>query len=507
MRPTARLALLTGAASLLFLAACRSVGPDYVGVRTRVPDTWTRNVLRDLGPGSELTGWWRGFNDPALNELIERTRVSNPGLRGALARITEARAQRGIAVSQGLPQANAQATYSRNRSSESLGAPVGDNPRDFYSTGFDAGWEIDLFGGIRRSVQAADANLEAREEDYRDALVTLFAEVALAYVDYRTLEERIAVAQRNISAQRESVELTQGRLDAGLVPRIDVTQATTNLALSEATVPQLRSQLAAAKNRLASLSGGYPSSVESLLARSRGIPVPKAGFSSGLPADLLRARPDIRSAERDLAAQTARIGIAEAELYPRLTLVGDFQLQSLSSGDLFDSASRAYSFGPSFRWQIFSAGRIRNSIAAEESRAMQALAAYETTVLGAVEEVETSMAAIVNERDRLGDLGRAVASSRETVKLVKDNYEGGLVNFQSVLDSERTRLEAEDQEAFSRGQLAQNYIRLYKALGGGTECEAIPVPAKPVRVRKGKPGGGQELPLEAVPQAAARAAE
>lgn len=503
MRHNARLTLLTGVALALLLNSCRSVGPDYAGVRTRVPDAWTRNVLRDLGESSELSGWWKGFRDPSLTTLIERTRESNPDLRGAIARIDEARAQRGIAVSQGLPQANAQAAYSRNRTSENLGSPVGNNnPRDFYAAGFDAGWEIDLFGGIRRSVEAADANIEARQEDYRDALVSLFAEVALNYVDYRTLEERIAVAQRNIAAQRDSVNLTQGRLDAGLVPKIDVTQASTNLALSEATVPQLRAQLAAAKNRLASLTGGYPASVESLLARSRGIPVPSAGFSAGLPADLLRARPDIRSAERDLAAQTARIGIVEADLYPRLTLAGDFQLQSVNSGDLFNSQSRAYSFGPSFRWQIFSAGRIRNSIAAEESRALQALAAYESTVLGAVEEVETSMAAIVHERDRLGDLGRAVSSARETVSLVKDNYEGGLVNFQSVLDSERTRLEAEDQEAFSRGELARNYIRLYKALGGGTECEMIPEPVRATRVKK-ENGPGRELQLKAIPEASA----
>ncbi len=449
------------------------VGPDYVGPSGHVPDAWSRNVLRDLH-GPSLAGWWKGFRDPTLNTLIERAREANPDLKVALHRISEARAQRGIARSQGLPKANASALYSRERASENLGGFVRDNPSSFYSTGFDAGWEIDLFGGIRRSVEAADANVQAREEDYRDALVTLFAEVALNYIDYRTFEERIAVALGNIGAQQGSVDLTQGRLDAGLVPRIDVTQAESNLALSEASVPLLRTELIAAKNRLASLTGGFPESVDGLLARSRGIPMPSSGYSSGLPADLLRARPDVRSAERQLAAQTARIGVAEADLYPRLTLAGDFNLQADSSADLFDSPSRAYSFGPSFRWAIFSAGQIRNQIAAEESRAYQALAVYERSVLDAVEEVETTMASIVNERERLSDLGRAVSSSRETVSLVKNNYESGLVSFQNVLDAERTKFSAEDEEVFSRGQVARYYVTLYKALGGGTECEYIP---------------------------------
>lgn len=459
----------------LLASACRTpVGPDYASPSTRVPDAWSRSVMRDLGGSSSLTGWWKHFNDPALGTLVERAREANPDLKRALAGIAEARAQRGIARSQGLPNAEATADYTRRRTSETVGGPGSGQLTSLYATGFDAGWEVDLFGGIRRSVESADANLAARQEDYRDALVTLFAEVALNYTDYRTLEERIAVAHRNISAQRESVDLTKGRFAAGLVPKIDVTQAETNLALSEAAVPLLRARLDAAKNRLATLTGGFPASVSGILARSRGIPVPSAGFSAGLPADLLRARPDIRRAERELAAQVARIGVAEAELYPRLTLFGDFQLQSTQSGDLFDSGSRAYSFGPSFRWAIFSAGRIRNEIAAEESRALAALAAYEGTVLAAVEEVETTLSAIVNERDRLSDLNRAVASSRETVALIKDNYENGLISFQNVLDAERTKFDAEDEEAFSRGEVARFYIALYKALGGGSECEYVP---------------------------------
>jgi len=482
------------------LQSCYTVGPNYLEPRRGTPDAWSRSVLRDLdGNAACLSGWWKGFHDPTLNALIERARASNPNLRLALERITEARAQRGIAVSQGLPRANGTGGYTRNRISENIGpqallgnaaggdaaaAFAGANaPFNIFSSGFNAGWEVDIFGGIRRSVESADANIASQEENYRDALVILFADVALNYVDYRTLEARIAVANRNINAQRGSVDLTGKRLDAGLVPRIDVTQAQTNLSLSEAAVPQLRAQLVLSKNRLATLSGGFPASVENILGSSRGIPVPKAGYSAGLPADLLRARPDIRRAERDLAAQTARVGVAVADLYPRFTLMGNFNLVATNSGDLFDSASRAYSFGPSFQWQIFTAGRIRNNIRVEESRVAQAYAAYESTILGAVEEVETSMAGILYERERLSSLERAVSASSETVGLVKDNYQNGLVSFQNVLDAERTKFNAEDEETFSRGQIARNYIVLYRALGGGTATElippAVPVPAKP----------------------------
>jgi multidrug efflux system outer membrane protein len=460
----------------LLLPGCITVGPDYLAPGGSMPDAWSRSVAQDLkGDASSLEKWWKGFQDPTLNALIDRARESNPTLQAAIERIAEARAQRGIAVSQGLPQANAGGDYSRNRSSESLlSPPPQTNPSNLYTAGFDAGWEIDVFGGIRRSVESAEANIGAREEDYRDTLVSLFADVALNYVEYRTLEERIAVAESNIAAQSGSADLTQKRLDAGLVPKIDVTQATTNLALSESLLPALRSQLVYARNRLTTLTGGFPGSLDGLLKKSSDIPMPKSGYSAGLPTDLLRARPDIRRAERELAAQSARIGVAEADLYPRFTLFGDFSLRSVNSGDLLDSASRAYSFGPAFQWQIFSAGRIRNTIKAEESRANQAYAAYENAVLQAVEEVETSMAAIAYERDRLSDLQRAVAASKETVSLIKDNYENGLVNFQNVLDAERTKFNTEDEETVSRGQIARNYIILYKALGGGTATELIP---------------------------------
>ncbi len=460
----------------LCFEACVWVGHDYKTPVIRTPDAWTVDLIADGNNGfTDLKQWWRALNDPVLNRLIDRTRNSNPNLRGAAARITEARALRGVARSHLFPSANASGDYVRNRASESLLAPVPQNPSDLYTAGFDAGWEIDVFGGLRRQVESAEASVDASVEAYRDLLVTLLAETALNYVEYRTLEERIRFAQANIEAQAGSVDLTQSRLDAGLVPRIDVTQATTNLETSRSLIPALRSQLALTRNRLASLTGDYPASLDPLLAQGQPIPRPASNYAASLPADLIRARPDVRQAERELAAQTARIGVAEADLYPRFSLVGNFALQSVDSSDFFDASSRVYSFGPTFQWQIFSAGRIRNNIRVEEARTEQALANYENAILLAVEEVESSMAAIANERDRLATLNRAVTSAAETVSLVKDNYTRGLIDFQRVLDAERTKFTTEDEAAVSRGQMARNYITLYKALGGGSEVEVTPL--------------------------------
>ena len=312
-------------------------------------------------------------------------------------------------------------------------------------------------------------------ETYRDVLVILYAETALNYIEYRTLENRMAIAKQNIAAQEETVELTENRFAAELVPKIDVTQAKTNLQVSRGLLPVLRTQLAFAKNRLATLTGGYPQTVDKLLARNRPIPAPRKGYSAGLPADLIRSRPDVRAAERRLAAQTALIGVAEADLYPRFSLLGVYSLQTIDASTFWDSASRAYSFGPSFRWQIFSGGRIRNSIDAQEARTEQALARYERSVLVAVEEVETSMAAIANGWDLVATLDLGVESAKETTGLVKDNYAEGLIDFQRVLDAERVQFTTEDAASVARGQIAKGYVALYKSLGGGSEVKVIPI--------------------------------
>jgi len=492
----------------LILQSCVIVGVDYERPVVDAPDSWTRSVKGDLNRRSNLAKWWRAYNDPALNQLIEKTRSANPNLKIASQNISIARAQRGVAGSLALPNINGDASYFRNRASQSLFAPGPvPNPSDLYVAGFDAGWELDIFGGLRRNIEASDANLEASVELYRDTLVTLLSETALNYIEYRTLEERIRFAIANAAAQQDSVELTQTRLDAGLAPRIDVTQATTNLETTKAIIPQLKIQLDASRNRLASLTAEDPASVDRILRCSSGIPSPPRGYSAGMPCDLIRARPDIRAAERQFAAQTALIGVAEADLYPRFTLFGDFSLQTISTNNFWDTSAEAYSFGPAIQWQIFSAGRIRNNIRIEEAATEQALRNYENTVLLAVEEVENSMSGIANGWDRVATLGRADSAARETVDLVKDNYQNGLVDFQRVLDAERTKFNTEDDLAVARGNISQSYVSLYKALGGGSEVELIPVPEAsvkavggPLNVTKRRPNEPEDIDLSAQPE-------
>lgn len=486
MKFTSRFSLLFLLFTGIFLAGCETVGYNYSGPKTEMPDRWTMSVQPHLdSSGAPLASWWKGFNDPVLNQLIDRARSENPDFKIAIQRIVEARAQRGVAKSRMLPALAADAGYARSRQSERVGFAPALNPVDVYSTGLNAGWELDIFGGLKRGVEAADASLQSEVENYRDLLVSLFADVALNYIDYATFDERIYVANQNIKIQQESLKLAQDRLDAGLVSKIDVTQARSNLETTRALVPQLEGQLAAARNRLATLTGGYPHDVSSLLSRSRSIPQPGRDYAVDCPASLLRSRPDIRQAERVLAASVASIGVAESELYPKFQLAGQLQLQSSNISSLPDAAAAAYSFGPSLRWNLFSSGQIKNLIRVEEARAMQAYGAYEKTVLAAVEEVETAMAGVATERQRLGALRRAVSAASESVSLVGDNYREGLVDFQRVIDTERVKFQNEDTAVVSKGQLARNYIALYRALGGGVACEEPVLP--PV---KEKPGGG-----------------
>jgi NodT family efflux transporter outer membrane factor (OMF) lipoprotein len=455
------------------------VGGAYQTPEMVVPDAWYYSVRNDLHSGhSSLEAWWTRFNDATLNRLISRARANNPTLKIALERIEEARASRNVARSALFPTLNASGDAVRSRSSEKVPGGTG-KTHEFWASGFDAGWEPDFWGGVRRSVESANASAEAVEEAYRDTLVGLLAEVAANYVQYRTYDERIRLAEGNIKNQRDSVKLATDRFNAGLAPEIDVTQATSNLNTSEALVPMLRNQRTLAGNRIALLLGSYPNSVAPLLANSSGVPLPAAGCGIGLPADLVRSRPDIRYAERQLAAQTARIGVATVDLFPRFTLSGSFQLQAGSFNDLGNiGAARAYSFGPSFRWNIFSAGRVRENIRIEESRTKQAYLNYENVVLAAVGEVESALASVAEERDRLGKLEASVTASQKTVSLVKDNYREGLVDFQRVLDAERTIFSGQDEAATSRGQIAADYVALFKALGGGTPMKPNPKPNK-----------------------------
>lgn len=472
-----RLAAITVVIAALASTACSSlVGPDYTRPEMITPDAWHQQVRGDLGSSSgSLDQWWTRYRDPALVRLVETARKNNLGLQLAAERIVQARALRRQSVSPLLPNLVGDGGLTRSRTSENGGLPVGVGGQnlDLWSTGFDASWEIDFFGALRRGLEAALANEAASLEQYRDVLVALDAETTLAFLELRTAEARAGIVRRNLKLQQDSLELARNRFEAGLVPEIDVTQATANLETTRATLPALRQQRAAALNRLAVLIGAYPADTAKLVSIG-GIPVPARATALGLPADLLRKRPDVRAAERLAAAQNARIGVAMGDLYPRFSLNGSFNLEAVNSGDLLDSGSRAYGFGPSLRLNLFNAGLVRNRIAAEQSKSRQAVLQYKNAVLQAVSEVETNMAAISNERDRLNALDSAVEAARKTVELVQTNYADGLVNFQNVLDAQRVLLQAEDSRAASRGQIAAGYARLYKSLGGGV---VAPLPA------------------------------
>ncbi|MGE9269137.1 MAG: efflux transporter outer membrane subunit, partial [Verrucomicrobiales bacterium] len=363
--------LRTTCLAAALLTACAPIGENYQEPEIPVPDSWNQAIRTGLSTSSpEITSWWRKFNDPTLNKLLSLSKSNNRELAIAAERITEARSQSKIARGGLSPFVAANGGVTRSRASESVSAFA--TNQDTYELGFSAGWEMDFVGGLRRSVEAARASAEATEELYHDTLVLIYAELASNYIQYRTLQRRIELAEANIGNQQKSVDLTRARKDAGLAPQIDVSQAETNLASSRALIPQLRTQQAATLNRIAVLIGSYPDQARRLLGTGSSIPTPPRSLATGLPSDLLRARPDIRAAERRVAAQHAALGVSKAELFPKFTLSGTLALQGANPGDLSDGASRAYSFGPGFRWRIFEGGIIKEEIKAQESRVRQA---------------------------------------------------------------------------------------------------------------------------------------
>jgi NodT family efflux transporter outer membrane factor (OMF) lipoprotein len=346
---------------------------------------------------------------------------------------------------------------------------------DTFSFGAGLAWEIDLFGRIRRNVEAATAQYDASVEDYRDVLVTLLGEIALNYLEVRTVQARLFYARSNIDAQSESLALTQARFDAGLTSALDVAQAESNLGRSEAEVPALEALLEAALNRVEVLTGRPPGALHERLADVQPIPMPPEEVTVGLPAELLRQRPDVRRAERQLAAQTARIGVATADLYPRLSLTGFFASDAGDLGDLATGKSLTWGIGIPLRWNVFSGGKVQNQIRAERARADQAFKLYEQSVLLALEEVQTALAAYSNEKMRAEQLGVATDATQRAVDLVRTQYVSGLTNFQNVLDTQRTLFQLQQQLADSEGRQVQNLVALYRALGGGWDVETLDV--------------------------------
>ncbi len=460
-----RLALL---GSLLALPGCTTVGPDYHSPQTATPTNWSSGLSGGLSPAateaSHLDRWWTVFQDPILSGLIERARAGNRDLRQAEARVREARAQRGLAKAALFPTVGANASTSRTTSSKKAGSGL---TSEYYSAGFDASWELDVFGGKRRSLEAATASWQAAEESLRDVLVSLLAEVALNYVEVRSDQELLSITESNVAARSETHDITRWRHEAGLTTQLDVDQARLSLEQARAQVPTLRTSLEQAKHRLAVLLGQPPGALKELLAETKPVPITPAEVAVGMPADLLRRRPDVRTAERKFAAQTAQIGVAKAARYPNFSLLGSIGLESLAFPNLYSAGARAAQGAAKATWTLFDGGSIRRNIQVQTARQEEALSYYEAAVLTALKEVENALVAYANEQLRHQSLAEAVKSGQSAFELARDQYSSGLVSFQTVLDTQQSLLAVQDQLAASQATVTSNLISLYKALGGG----------------------------------------
>jgi outer membrane protein, multidrug efflux system len=463
---TAQISLTAAIASLL--AAC-AVGPDYERPATSVADSFVGVDQSQFSTAEVEREFWRGFNDPQLDSLIEEALNANHDIRIATARLREARALRGEARLDLAPTITEQGSRVDARSSEREAPPASGFSRDqdYYETSFDAFWELDFFGRARRGVEAAGAEVQAAEAELYSTQVSITAEVARNYFEMRGAQARHAVAMRNAQNQQESVRLTSTRLEAGRGTQLDVSRAQAQLSATLGSIPDLEAEVTRAMLRLSVLAGREPQSLTAQLGRAQALPDLPRTQSIGTPEALLRRRPDVVAAERQLAASTARIGIAVADLFPRVSFIGSWGFDAIDSGDLGESSSEAYSYGPSIRWAAFDLGRVRQRIKQREAATDAALARYEQTVLRALEETDASMTNYTKALVKQSHLSASAEASLDAAALARVRFENGAEDFLTVLVAERSALQAEDALAQSETQTATALLAMYKALGGG----------------------------------------
>jgi NodT family efflux transporter outer membrane factor (OMF) lipoprotein len=458
----------------IVISGCAMVGPNYTQVQPESRENWEASMQKGLNierpDQDQLSKWWEVFDDPVLTELEKKAVDGNLDLKTAFSRFQQARIYRGISRSDFLPSLDAAGQYQRQRTSESIQEGYGGKVQDWYLAKFDSSWELDLFGGIRRSVQAADAELEASLADLTDVLISLMAEVALNYIEVRTYQDRLEITKENIRTQKKTYELNKSKYQAGLIDELAVQQSLRNLERTRSHVSSLENGLRAAKNRLSVLLGLHPGSLKTELSSVKAIPSVPVNVAVGIPAEAMRRRPDIRWAERRLAAQTAMIGVATAELYPKFHLLGTIGLEALDSeNDFLDARSRFWNIGPGISWNIFHGRSLRLNIQLQTEKQKEALIHYKSTILLAHEEIEDALTAYAKEQMREESLEKAVSAAKRTEFLARDRYKAGLIDFYNVLDAQRSLLELEDELTQSKGQVASSLARLYKALGGGWE--------------------------------------
>ena len=460
----------------LLVASCRAVGPDYVAPKPSVPASFAE-AGRTSGQVSNSPfiddAWWKDFADSTLDTLIAHALKSAPDLAEAQSRVREARALQGIAGAGRYPNADATGEYTRNLGSENVptGVPPGGLGPGIHSNlwqaGFDASWEIDIFGGVRRGIEAADANYQAVAADRADVTLTLLAEVARDYIELRGAQRRIEVARKNLAIERDLLALTQSLLSAGLAPRQDMLRAEAQVRDIQAAIPEFETDERTAVYRIAALINRPFTDVSAELSEPRPIPQSASEVLVGLPSDLLKRRPDVRAAERRIAAENARIGIARADLYPHFSLTGAAGLESLSFSSFGNASSGYYQIGPRITWRIFDAGKIRFQVQAESARTAAATAAYERSVVNAFRDVETALVAYANTKVRRNELAAESDADTQATDIATLLYKRGVESFLPVLDAERSLYAADDALAQSERDSALALIALYKALGGG----------------------------------------
>ena len=465
--------------ALLAVAGC-AIGPDFQRPKTTVSANW-QDIADPRVSTSSATyrGWWKAFNDPVLDQLIERAYRENLSLRQAGVRVLQARAQLGIAVGEIFPQtqqAIGSVQYNRTSDRGALAAAAQGRSVAYWQSeiGAQASWELDFWGKIRRNIESADASLLSTLADYDNTLVTLTADVANAYVTIRTAEERIRIARENVETQQESLKIAEARLAWGTATQLDVDQAKTTLLNTLATIPSLEAQLRQARDALSVLLGMPPSDLSDVLEGPSVIPASPRDVIVGIPADLLRRRPDVRRAELQAAAQSAQIGVAKADLLPAFSLVGNLVFLSTDLGkfklsDMFRWGSRQVQVGPSVQWNILNYGQISNDIRVQDASFQQLLIAYQNVVLSAQQDVEDNLVAFLRAQDRADLLGQSVVSAKSAVAIAVLRYREGVTDFTTVLTAQQALLSQQDSLATTVGSIATSLVGTYRALGGGWE--------------------------------------
>ena len=461
------------ALTLFLFSGCVKPTVSPMAPGAEVPTEWV-SVPMDADEriaAQDLATWWTLFEDDQLTALVEQSLDANLDLATAAARVEETLALRGVAAGERVPSLNGNAGLFETRLNDASGGVDGSRDFRFSSVGLDASWEIDLWGRIRKTVQAADASAQASLEDFRGVKASITAQVVTRYVSLRELQLRETLAKENITRQQETLELTKGRFDAGLVPQLDVNQAKLNLARTEAILPQLQQQQAETLRALEILVGQVPGALAETLSASADVPAPDPATLQDLPANVIRRRPDLRSSEQQVLAAAARVGVARADLLPRISLSGSFAWEARDGNDLFSGDSLGYSIGPSLLMPLFQGGRLRSQLDAAQSRAVQAELQYRQQVLEALGEVENALTAYQQEKARSEKLTAGVEAAQSTVVQVRSLYENGLVTFLNVLDAERNLAAVQDQAAASLGQTSRNLASVYRAFGGGWESD------------------------------------